>query len=258
MPCRLTGVPAWRATAPSWATAAPEPRATASARRRSSNSAQPAARAGERTSDTAPSGSPAAASAGASAAATIASAVPSASDPMRMTTVLPVRSTPVASAKTLGRPSNTNPTTPSGARRAATDQPSWSMRASSASRAAGGVAPRPQPGDHVVAHPIATARAASSSGRRPSAAATSASLAARIGASTRVVGEAAGEASKNAVIWSSVHVASAAKAATAASTALRRGGVLGRRDVQQVAGLLDDEQPVAGGERRGQLGRHGR
>ena len=45
---------------------------------------------------------------------------------MRITTVLPVRSTPVASANTLGRPSNTNPTTPSGARRASTDQPSWS------------------------------------------------------------------------------------------------------------------------------------
>ena len=54
----------------------------------------------------------------------IASAVPRASDPMRMTTVLPVRSTPVASAKTLGRPSKTKPTTPSGARHASTDH--WS------------------------------------------------------------------------------------------------------------------------------------
>ena len=39
---------AWRATAPSWATAGPEPRATARASRRSANSAQPAARARER------------------------------------------------------------------------------------------------------------------------------------------------------------------------------------------------------------------
>ena len=55
-----------------------------------------------------------------SACSTIARAVPSASEPMRNTTVLPLRSTPPASANTLGRPSNTKPTTPSGARRAST------------------------------------------------------------------------------------------------------------------------------------------
>ena len=44
VPCRLTGVPAWRATAPSWATAAPEPRATARARPGLAKRAQPAAR----------------------------------------------------------------------------------------------------------------------------------------------------------------------------------------------------------------------
>ena len=33
----------------------------------------------------------------------------------------------------------------------------------------------------------------------------------------------------------------------------RRGGVLGRRDVQQIARLLDDEQPVPRRERRRQL-----
>ncbi len=44
VPWRLTGVPACRATAPSWATAAPDPLATARESRWSSNSAQPAAR----------------------------------------------------------------------------------------------------------------------------------------------------------------------------------------------------------------------
>ena len=93
MPCRLTGVPACRATAPSWATAAPEPRATASARRRSSNSAQPAARAGDRTSDTVPGRQPGWRPAPAPGrASSMACAVPSASEPMRITTVLPVRS----------------------------------------------------------------------------------------------------------------------------------------------------------------------
>ena len=256
VPCRLTGVPAWRATAPSWATAAPEPRATASARRRSSNRAHPAARAGERTSDTAPPGSPAAASAGASASATIASAVRSASEPMRMTTVLPVRSTPLASAKTLGRPSNTNPTTPSGARRAATDQPAWSMRASTVSRAAGASRHHRSPAtmssrirsdstSRVVERPAAAA------------AATSASFAARIGRQHAVVGEAGREAVEEAVTCSSLHVASPANAACAPRPP-GRGRVLRRGHVQQVAGLRDDEQPVAGDERGCQLGRHGR
>ena len=60
VPCRLTGVPDWEATAPSSATAAPDPRATASARRRSSNSAWPALRSRDSTSCTAPIGRPAA------------------------------------------------------------------------------------------------------------------------------------------------------------------------------------------------------
>ena len=72
-----------------------------------------------------PDGRPAPSNAGPSAWVTIASAVASASEPMRITTVLPVRTTPVASANTFGRPSNTKPTTPSGARRASTLQPSW-------------------------------------------------------------------------------------------------------------------------------------
>jgi hypothetical protein len=45
---------------------------------------------------------------------------------MRKTTVLPVRSTPQASAKTFGRPSNTNATTPSRSVTCSTVHPSCS------------------------------------------------------------------------------------------------------------------------------------
>ena len=60
----------------------------------------------------------------------IARAVPSASLPMRNTTLLPPRSTPVASASTFGRPSNTNATTPSAAPTSSALQPSCSTRSS--------------------------------------------------------------------------------------------------------------------------------
>ena len=123
VPCRLTGMPAWRATAPSWATAGPEPRATAKAKRESEKSAHPAARAAASTSRTVPDGRSAASRAGVRAADTMALAVPRASLPMRNTTALPLRNTPQASANTLGRPSNTKPTTPSPARRCSTVKP---------------------------------------------------------------------------------------------------------------------------------------
>ena len=121
VPCRLTGTPAWRATAPSWATAGPEPRATASASRGSANSAQPAACAAASTSCTAPVGQ---AGVGERRARRRAPRSP-APCPARRSRCgtrrcCRVRSTPVASANTLGRPSNTKPTTPSGARRART------------------------------------------------------------------------------------------------------------------------------------------
>jgi hypothetical protein len=67
----------------------------------------------------------------------MARAVPSASEPIRNTTALPVRSTPHASANTFGRPSNTKPTTPSGALRTSTDHPSCSTRPTDASRRLG-------------------------------------------------------------------------------------------------------------------------
>ena len=64
VPCRLTGMPACRATEPSWETASPEPRATARLKRESENMAQPAAWEGESTSETAPLGIPASSSDG--------------------------------------------------------------------------------------------------------------------------------------------------------------------------------------------------
>ena len=54
----------------------------------------------------------------------IACAVSKASLPILKTQTFRLRSTPVASAKTFGRPSNTNPTTPSGALWDSIDQPS--------------------------------------------------------------------------------------------------------------------------------------
>ncbi|CAB4566154.1 unannotated protein [freshwater metagenome] len=65
----------------------------------------------------------------------IAFAVPKASLPIRNTTVFPLRSTPVASAKTFGRPSNTKPMTPKGARHCSTFHPECCTVDSSASGA---------------------------------------------------------------------------------------------------------------------------
>ena len=125
VPCRLTEMPLCRATDPSWPTARPDPRATASESLGWENNAQPTAWVGLSTRPTAPSGSPVSTSAGSRACSTMARAVPSAADPIRKTTVLPERSTPVASANTLGRPSNTNPTTPRPDRTNCASQPVW-------------------------------------------------------------------------------------------------------------------------------------
>ncbi len=57
----------------------------------------------------------------------MALAVPRASDPILKTTVLPDLRTPVASAKTFGRPSKTKPTTPRPALMRSTRHPAWSM-----------------------------------------------------------------------------------------------------------------------------------
>mmetsp|Transcript_73463 Transcript_73463/g.215472 ORF Transcript_73463/g.215472 Transcript_73463/m.215472 type:complete len:299 (-) Transcript_73463:146-1042(-) len=124
VPCRLAGTPACRASAPSVATAGPDPRATASARRLSPARAQPEECDALSIRDTAPAGKPASAKATSRACFMIARAVPRASLPIRNTTVLPPRSTPVASASTFGLPSNTNPTTPRAEPTRSTDQPS--------------------------------------------------------------------------------------------------------------------------------------
>ena len=111
-------------------------------------------------------------SAGATQLLMIACAVPKASLPIRNTAVLPVRSTPVASANTLGRPSNTNPTTPSGARHDDTDHPLCSTVDSCWSRRVGAAAQLRKPaamscripGDscsRVVDRPLATAASTS-------------------------------------------------------------------------------------------------
>ena len=105
-------MPAWRATAPSWATAGPSPgrrrargddRRTAPTRRRDRRApGRPRPRAGR----------PRRAPARARLHDGLGRAQGVGAD--AQTTVLPLRSTPAASAKTLGRPSKTKPTTPSG------------------------------------------------------------------------------------------------------------------------------------------------
>ena len=180
----------------------------------------------------------------------IACAVPSASLPIRNTAVLPVRSTPVASANTFGRPSNTNPTTPSGARHDDADHPfvfdarqllvSTSRRRRPAAQAGDHPGPhrasQPQP---VVERPVRERRFDVGRVGRASGRTTSASSAGR-------------RTAEEAEICSSVHAASAANASTAAARPPARPGR--PRHVQQVPGLLDDDQAVAGAERRGQRG----
>mmetsp|Transcript_48138 Transcript_48138/g.112573 ORF Transcript_48138/g.112573 Transcript_48138/m.112573 type:complete len:336 (+) Transcript_48138:484-1491(+) len=115
LPCKLAGTPACLASEPRVATAEPEPLATPSAKRESLSKAHPEARDALSIKHTAPSGSPASCRAGSRANRMSALAVPRASLPMRKTTVLPPRKTPVASANTFGRPSKTKPTTPKAA-----------------------------------------------------------------------------------------------------------------------------------------------
>ena len=182
-----------------------------------------------------PIGRPAAASAGSSACSTIARAVPSASDPIRNTAVLPVRTTPAASANTFGRPSNTNPTTPSGARLTSTSHPTCARVSITRSRAAGA-------SRHVRNPAIMSARIVGDSSRRvvdrPPAAARSTSrrFAAAIGWNVSSSAMRAANTSKNSVICSSAHDPSASNAASARADgcveparARRQGHAAGRR-----------------------------
>ena len=166
-------------------------------------------------------GSPAVGSAGSSACATIARAVPSASEPIRNTTVLPVRSTPTASANTFGRPSNTNPTTPSGARLSLDAPPAVIDGRRRVDR---GRQARSRPAAQSVDHARPTSSGVSSSRvvERPSAGgrARRRALAAVIAIRpTSASSSRSANSSKNREICASVHAASAANAATAASTA---------------------------------------
>ncbi len=249
VPWRLTGVPAWRATAPSWATAAPDPRATASDSRGSANSAQPAERAGDRTSDTVPAGRPAAASAGSRAA------VDDASTPCRgrRTRCASRRCCRCAARRWRRRrrwaaPRRRTRRRRAGPRRASTDQPSCSTRPSDSSRRSGESRPRPQAAHHVVAH----RGGQHETGRR---------AAGGLGAGD--VGGVGGERSGSTIASSArplgealVELGDLLVGATGEGDEGRHGGVdggagrgvLGGRDVQQVTGLLDDDQA---GHRRG-------
>ena len=91
--------------------------------RRSENNAQPLACDRDPTSITALVGNPLASKAGRTARSIIACAVANASLPILNTQLFPERKTPVASAKTFGRPSKIKATTPNGALTEDTDQP---------------------------------------------------------------------------------------------------------------------------------------
>ena len=110
--------------------------------------------------------------------------------PMRNTTVLPVRSTPVASANTLGRPSNTKPTTPSG-RTPRRHRPAVVLdRGRRGVAPQVGVAPAAQAGDHVGAHPVGQHQAGRRAPGRRRPVRRRRRWPRRIGATRRVVGEA--------------------------------------------------------------------
>ena len=170
--------------------------------------------------------------------------------------MLPVRSTPVASANTLGRPSNTNPTTPSGARHDDTDHFGWSIVDSNCSRRIGDAAQLRRPADmsaridgdrtrRVVERPFAAA------------AATSARIGLEHRRERRVVVDRVREPLEEVadlLIGASrrarrTHRQRAVTAAAASWCSVAR-------DVQQIAGVLHDHQTIARSERCRELGRH--
>ena len=164
---------------------------------------------------------------------------------MRNTTALPVRTTPHASANTLGRPSNTNPTTPSGARFDSTDH--WVFHACDHAVApAGRVTPATQPGDHVRPHAGVEhqpRRRASRPGRRRDIVAAFASAIER----TRRRRPAPRRTGRRSPRSPRRRTASAAKAihrspVTAASTNVVHRG----RNVEQGPGRLHDDQRSPG------------
>ncbi len=81
----------------------------------------------------------------------MASAVSSASPPMRITAQLPLRTTPAPSANTLGLPSKTNATTPSGAARRSMTKPSPRRCSRTFADAARSGRPAPEPSTGMAA-----------------------------------------------------------------------------------------------------------
>ena len=116
--------------------------------------------------------------------------------------------------------------------------------------------PRPQAGDHVVAHPaVSVSRVV----ERPAApaAATSAALAAAIGATAVVVAETVGEGGEEGGDLLVGNAGQLRERGVRRPTRPRRRLVLGRWDVQHVAGVGQHDEAVAGGERSCQLVGHG-
>ena len=157
----------------------------------------------------------------------IACAVRSASLPILNTAVLPVRSTPVASAKTFGRPSNTNPTTPSGARHADTDQSAVLDRRHVA--AAAGSAMQPSCASRPPCRHASPGSARSRVVDRPfdNAASTSLRLASSTSANTASSSTVSAKRSKNSVIWSSVQLCERGESIRSARHRRRHQRVLG-------------------------------
>mmetsp|Transcript_62447 Transcript_62447/g.115977 ORF Transcript_62447/g.115977 Transcript_62447/m.115977 type:complete len:283 (-) Transcript_62447:193-1041(-) len=220
LPCKLAGTPACFASDPRVATAGPEPLATPNAKRESLSNAQPEARDALSIRHTAPSGSPASCSAGSKATLISALAVPKASLPIRKTTVLPPRKTPVASASTLGRPSNTKPTTPKAAPMRSTVQPLCSTVCTTAPRRLlAFIQPRKPSIMPFLSFSVATRRVV----ERPLAFAsfTSESFASRTALQVLASSSRRAKAAKNAEICSSVTEPIFSNAALALPTASR-------------------------------------
>ena len=143
-----------------------------------------------------------------------------------------------------------------GAVTCSTRQPSCSTRSTTSPRAGGGVAPHPRRPAIMSARIAVGERPAGWwSGRAAAASSTSAALAAAIGANTSSSASRRGEGVEEGGDRSSdLARAQCGERVHGRRSAPVGGGVLGGGHVQQVAGLLHDDQPVAGLERRRQLG----
>ena len=167
---------------------------------------------------------------------------------MRNTTALPVRTTPHASAKTLGRPSKTNPTTPSGAaiglHRPLVVFDALNRRRTPTRR----IAPDEQSGDHVRSHPVVQAQPRRRSSRHRQRAPRRPRSQRQSRSNTTSSARAVAKRSKKAEIASSLESASSAKPFTAPRDRIVDQRVDRCRDVKQRAGRLHDDQSITGRE----------